>query len=95
MYTRRYEGTGRSLSLKLLQQLRAEGAKLSSGDAAARAADAGAASGAGGRTFREVQLQEPIRHDALSYLVHPTSSHACNAGTVDAMPSLSDWCPAS
>ena len=49
----RYEGTGRSLSLKLLQQLRAEGARLSSGDAKPGAA--------GGRTFREVQLQEPIR----------------------------------
>ena len=47
-----YEGTGRSLSLKLLQQLRVEGAKLASGD------NPGAG---GGRTLREVQLQEPIR----------------------------------
>ena len=51
----RYEGTGRSLSLKLLQQLRAEGAKLASGEGPAGAA-------ASGRTFREVQLQEPIRY---------------------------------
>ena len=50
----RYEGTGRSLSLKLLQQLRVEGAKLASGEGTAGAA-------ASGRTFREVQLQEPIR----------------------------------
>jgi len=50
----RYEGTGRSLSLKLLQQLRAEGAKLASGEGRDGAA-------ASGRTFREVQLQEPIR----------------------------------
>ena len=56
---RRYEGTGRSLSLKLLQQLRAEGAILSIGDAKKGAAAEGG--GAGGRTFREVQLQEPIR----------------------------------
>lgn len=56
----RYEGTGRSLSLKLLQQLRAEGAKAG---AAGRASGASASEGAGasGRTFREVQLQEPIR----------------------------------
>ena len=55
----RYEGTGRSLSLKLLQQLRAEGGKLG-GDPRSSAAAGGAASS--GRTFREVQLQEPIRH---------------------------------
>ena len=47
-----YEGTGRSLSLKLIQQLRVEGARLSSREAEATAL---------GRTFREVQLQEPIR----------------------------------
>ena len=47
-----YEGTGRSLSLKLIQQLRVEGARLSSREAEAPSL---------GRTFREVQLQEPIR----------------------------------
>ena len=47
-----YEGTGRSLSLKLIQQLRVEGARLSSAEAEASSL---------GRTFREVQLQEPIR----------------------------------
>ena len=60
---RRYEGTGRSLSLKLLQQLRAEGAVLSSSDAKRGGAAEGG--GAGGRTFREVQLQEPIRYAQL------------------------------
>ena len=49
-----YEGTGRSLSLKLIQQLREQGAKV--------AVDAkGAATGGAGRTFREVVLNEPIR----------------------------------
>ena len=53
-------GTGRSLSLKLISQLRDEGAKLASGKKAASAAlNEGGASLA--RTFREVQLQEPIR----------------------------------
>lgn len=50
-----YEGTGRSLSLKLIQQLREQGAKLTSGDGG------GGAAGGGGRTFREVTLNEPIR----------------------------------
>lgn len=53
----RYEGTGRSLSLKLIQQLRSEGAKLASG----QAGQAEQGSAGLGRTFREVQLQEPIR----------------------------------
>ncbi|KAL4434095.1 hypothetical protein ABPG75_000536 [Micractinium tetrahymenae] len=53
-----YEGTGRSLSLKLIQQLRQQGAKLASGEG-----KAGGAGGAGGmRTFREVILAEPIRY---------------------------------
>ncbi|BDA49001.1 RNA cytidine acetyltransferase [Coccomyxa sp. Obi] len=56
-----YEGTGRSLSLKLLQQLRADGAKLSSREGE-REQQGGAS--ATGRTFREVQLQEPIRYGA-------------------------------
>jgi N-acetyltransferase 10 len=51
---RRYEGTGRSLSLKLIQQLREQGAKLSSGS--------GRQAASGGRLFKEVQLQEPIRY---------------------------------
>eukprot|EP00798_Chlamydomonas_sp_ICE-L_P008257 gene8257-1526_t len=45
-----YEGTGRSLSLKLIQQLREQGAKLTSGS------NDGAA--ASGRTFREVILDD-------------------------------------
>ncbi|PRW57974.1 N-acetyltransferase 10 [Chlorella sorokiniana] len=57
-----YEGTGRSLSLKLIQQLRQQGAKLASGEG--KAGGAGAADGVGGgmRTFREVILGEPIRY---------------------------------
>ncbi|CAG9461049.1 unnamed protein product [Pedinophyceae sp. YPF-701] len=51
-----YEGTGRSLSLKLIQQLREQGAKVP-----AVGADGGS-SGQGGRTLREVSLTEPIRY---------------------------------
>ncbi|KAA6428370.1 MAG: N-acetyltransferase 10 [Trebouxia sp. A1-2] len=59
-----YEGTGRSLSLKLIEQLRTEGAKLSSGQGKDAEAGGGGALGVGGRRFREVQLQEPIRYAA-------------------------------
>ena len=51
-----YEGTGRSLSLKLLAGLRAAGAKLSS------AADTGAGSSSASRTLRELTLEAPIRY---------------------------------
>ena len=53
-----YEGTGRSLSLKLIQQLRSQGAKLDT----AKNKDGTKDSSAGGRTFREIVLQEPIRY---------------------------------
>lgn len=73
----RYEGTGRSLSLKLLQQLRSEGAKLSSGEG--KRGDDGVIAAAG-RTFREVQLQEPIRCQIppISYCILPHSYHHMN-----------------
>jgi len=51
-----YEGTGRSLSLKLLDQLREQSAE------AASAASAKAVSTASSRTLREVTLSESIRY---------------------------------
>lgn len=64
-----YEGTGRSLSLKLIQQLReqasgagAAAAKGGSSSSKGLAAATGSG-GAVGRTFREVTLEEPIRCD--------------------------------
>jgi N-acetyltransferase 10 len=65
-----YEGTGRSLSLKLIQQLREQ----SSGIAKSNGAESGAANrtgklmhdsttaSAGGRSLREITLSEPIRY---------------------------------
>lgn len=59
-----YEGTGRSLSLKLIQQLREQAQPHLQAPAAGSAA--GAASQAGGaatgRVFKEVELAEPIRY---------------------------------
>jgi len=63
-----YEGTGRALSLKLIQQLRTgkastAGAAGSSIDAAAvAAAEGGVADNLAQRTLREVTLEEPIRY---------------------------------
>lgn len=53
-----YEGTGRSLSLKLIQQLREQGSKAPTPGTAATESDGAGA----GRTFREVKLTEPIRY---------------------------------
>ncbi|GIM12120.1 hypothetical protein Vretimale_15547 [Volvox reticuliferus] len=65
-----YEGTGRSLSLKLIQQLREQGAKIGAPVAAGGSGggeqcvkESGTGSGGvGGRSFREVHLGEPIRY---------------------------------
>jgi len=76
-----YEGTGRSLSLKLLSQLRAAGAKLGSGGGSANGGGAGATGGDGTpssssllpRTFREITLSTPIRYapgDAIESWLH-------------------------
>ncbi|CAI7807913.1 unnamed protein product [Closterium sp. NIES-53] len=63
-----YEGTGRSLSLKLIQQLREQSKGAAAAGAAGAAATADGAGGSGGgggvsvRVLREVELQEPIRY---------------------------------
>ena len=62
---RGYEGTGRSLSLKLLQQLRKDTAAAATAAAAAASAAGGAAAvatPAAGRALREVVLETPIRY---------------------------------
>jgi N-acetyltransferase 10 len=55
-----YEGTGRSLSLKLIAQLRQASAKATASAAPESASGGGAV--ATGRTLREVNLEEPIRY---------------------------------
>eukprot|EP00899_Mesostigma_viride_P009960 jgi/Mesvir1/18966/Mv18933-RA.1 len=55
-----YEGTGRSLSLKLIQQLREQGAKLSKTGAKGKEAEGGMSA----RVFKELELAEPIRYAA-------------------------------
>ncbi|KAH8700618.1 putative nucleolar ATPase Kre33 [Talaromyces proteolyticus] len=66
-----YEGTGRSLSLKLIQQLREQSRGASVKDADTDVADRASGKSArnsdkaiGGRTLREITLSEPIRYAA-------------------------------
>src|SRR5690349_12217153 len=53
-----YEGTGRSLSLKLIQQLREQSSGIG-GNSTSKPTDNSAV---GGRTLREIKLEEPIRY---------------------------------
>ena len=62
-----YEGTGRSLALKLIQQLREQSSGLTAAankEKSAAAAVAVDGQAAGGRTLREIKLEEPIRYTA-------------------------------
>lgn len=59
-----YEGTGRSLSLKLIQQLRDQSRSVAkvNGKNESEAATNGEVAYTGGRTLREITLSEPIRY---------------------------------
>ncbi|KAI4238194.1 MAG: hypothetical protein LQ352_007892 [Teloschistes flavicans] len=59
-----YEGTGRSLSLKLIQQLRDQSRSIAkvNGKEDGEASTNGDVSYTGGRTLREITLSEPIRY---------------------------------
>lgn len=59
-----YEGTGRSLSLKLIQQLRdqSRGVAKTNGKKEGDATTNGDVAYTGGRTLREITLSEPIRY---------------------------------
>ncbi|CAO1598239.1 N-acetyltransferase 10 [Xanthoria calcicola] len=59
-----YEGTGRSLSLKLIQQLRDQSRSVAkvNGKNNSEAATNGEVAYTGGRTLREITLSEPIRY---------------------------------
>eukprot|EP00124_Ichthyophonus_hoferi_P000690 Ihof_evm19s27 gene=Ihof_evmTU19s27 len=58
-----YEGTGRSLSLKLIKQLRTQSVSSAATQSDGATAQATTAT-TGGRILREVQLEEPIRYSA-------------------------------
>ena len=58
----RYEGTGRSLSLKLIQQLREQSAPLGLSSSSSQSANKGSSSTPLGRTLNEITLNESIRY---------------------------------
>ena len=57
----RYEGTGRSLSLKLLQQLREASSGQTANGGVSNADGSGARAGRLGGALREITLEEAIR----------------------------------
>ena len=58
----RYEGTGRSLSLKLIQQLREQSAPLGSSSSSSQSANKGSIAAPLGRALHEIALNESIRY---------------------------------
>ncbi|KAJ1856334.1 N-acetyltransferase 10 [Coemansia sp. RSA 720] len=77
-----YEGTGRSLSLKLIQQLREQSRGTVSGKAEA---------GAGGRSLKEVTLEEPIRYSSNDSTEQWLNRLLCLDATMT--PKASSGCP--
>ncbi|KAI8998369.1 GNAT acetyltransferase 2-domain-containing protein [Gaertneriomyces semiglobifer] len=59
-----YEGTGRSLSLKLLNNLREQSRGVAGAGGNEAEAVSATPSSLGGRTLREIKLEEPIRYGA-------------------------------
>ncbi|KAJ1987696.1 N-acetyltransferase 10 [Coemansia spiralis] len=81
-----YEGTGRSLSLKLIQQLREQSrgfvSSLASGSTSA---------GSGGRSLKEVTLEEPIRYSIGDSTEQWLNKLLCLDATI--MPKTVGGCP--
>ncbi|KAJ1675628.1 N-acetyltransferase 10, partial [Spiromyces aspiralis] len=82
-----YEGTGRSLSLKLLQQLREQ----TRGAAAGSETAGREIIGTGGRKLKEVTLEEPIRYAPGDRIEKWLNKLLCLDATV--MPKVHQGCP--
>ncbi|KAJ1642579.1 N-acetyltransferase 10 [Coemansia asiatica] len=80
-----YEGTGRSLSLKLLQQLREQSRGFVGGTTGNGAS--------GGRALREVSLDEPIRYSAGDATEKWLNTLLCLDATVAPRGSGTSGCP--
>lgn len=97
-----YEGTGRSLSLKLIQQLREQsrGGKLN-GAADAEVADrstgktapSGDNASSGGRSLREITLAEPIRYSQGDTVEKWLNKVLCLDATLPASKLNTQGCP--
>lgn len=84
-----YEGTGRSLSLKLIQQLREQSRGF--GDSGSSETGQTSANSVGGRSLREIKLSEPIRYAQDDPIEEWLNKLLC----LDAVniPRLSSGCP--
>ena len=83
-----YEGTGRSLSLKLIQQLREQNASLGT---MASKTDTTPSAGVLGRTLHEVALNESIRYAPGDDVEQWLNGLLCLDATV--VPRVSSGCP--
>ena len=82
-----YEGTGRSLSLKLIQQLREQSRGLGS----SATTKEGTNESIGGRTLREIKLEEPIRYSSGDETEKWLNKLLCLEA--NSVPRLSAGCP--
>jgi N-acetyltransferase 10 len=84
-----YEGTGRSLTLKLLQQLRVQTASLNSANKQHQNLSTKAITG---RQLQEITLEEPIRYKSGDSIEKWLSNLLCLDTTLDT-ESISSGCP--
>ncbi|PGH06869.1 N-acetyltransferase 10 [Blastomyces parvus] len=96
-----YEGTGRSLSLKLIQQLREQsrgGAKTADDTdivdrAAGKSAKHGEKNFSGGRSLREITLSEPIRYAPGDFVEKWMNKLLCLDATLPKSKANTQGCP--
>lgn len=90
-----YEGTGRSLSLKLIQQLRESARAKDNDDSPAPNSKRKAASGSGvkARTLREIKLETPIRYGSGDKVEKWLHAVLCLDATVASRGISGSGCP--
>lgn len=90
-----YEGTGRSLSLKLLQQLRdqSRGPAKTNEKKDTNGATNGEVSYTGGRTLREITLSEPIRYNQGDFVEKWLNKVLCLDATLPTSKMTTLGCP--
>ena len=89
LFLTRYEGTGRSLSLKLIQQLREQSTSL--GSSLSSSANKGSSSTPLGRTLHEIALNESIRYAPGDEIERWLNHLLCLDATV--VQKLTSGCP--
>ena len=87
----RYEGTGRSLSLKLIQQLRTQSISTASGTSQSKPDGTATSSTPAGRILHETTLNESIRYANGDPVEKWLNELLCLDATV--VPRISSGCP--